>query len=139
MATALEQRVSPIIEKLLSARDKKPGTNVALPAEDIDFLLAQSKQILVNQPTLLELSAPIQICGDIHGQYHDLLRMFEYCGFPPEANYLFLGRAARPCAARAAPTRAQTPPRARAQGLRRPRQERSRVHLPAARLQDPLP
>ncbi|VVB14057.1 unnamed protein product [Arabis nemorensis] len=42
-------------------------------------------------PNLLELQAPVKICGDIHGQYSDLLRLFEYGGYPPRSNYLFLG------------------------------------------------
>lgn len=40
---------------------------------------------------LLELGAPVNVIGDIHGQYEDLLRHFDNCGYPPKANYIFLG------------------------------------------------
>ncbi|PIO76426.1 phosphoprotein phosphatase 1 family protein [Teladorsagia circumcincta] len=46
---------------------------------------------LERQPSLLEISAPIVIVGDIHGQYGDLLSIFEKCGWPFETRYLFLG------------------------------------------------
>ena len=84
-------KIDQLIQKLLALRDKKPGTTCNLTAEEVTWLIDESAQILVNQPALLELEAPIQIVGDVHGQYHDLLRLFEHCGFPPEANYLFLG------------------------------------------------
>ena len=42
------------------------------------------------QPVLLELEAPIKICGDVHGQFYDLLRILEFGGYPPDSNYLFL-------------------------------------------------
>jgi len=80
-----------IISKLLAARDKKPGTNVSLTSEEVTHVIEEATSVILAQPSLLELEAPIQICGDIHGQFHDLLRLFEHCGFPPDANYLFLG------------------------------------------------
>ena len=43
------------------------------------------------QPPLLRLNPPLRVVGDIHGQYDDLLRIFEYNGYPPETDYLFLG------------------------------------------------
>jgi len=85
------EKIDILIEKLLAARDKKPGTSVNLSSDEVTFLIDEATQIFVNQPALLELEAPIQIVGDIHGQYHDLLRLFEHCGFPPDSNYLFLG------------------------------------------------
>ncbi|KAG8748466.1 Serine/threonine-protein phosphatase pp1 [Ceratobasidium sp. 414] len=72
-------------------RGNRPGKPVQLQEYEIKFLCTKARDIFINQPILLELEAPIKICGDIHGQYYDLLRLFEYGGFPPEANYLFLG------------------------------------------------
>lgn len=87
----MEINIDLIIDKLLEVRGSKPGKQVNLSELEITQLCLRSKDIFISQPILLELEAPIKICGDIHGQYYDLLRMFEYGGFPPESNYLFLG------------------------------------------------
>merc|ERR1719454_39807 len=91
MADAAQAKAHAIIEKLRAAADKKPGTNVNITADEVTFVIDESTEIIANQPSLLELEAPLQIVGDIHGQFHDLLRLFEHCGWPPDANYLFLG------------------------------------------------
>ena len=69
----------------------KPGKQVDLKDEEIRFLIDKSQAIIREQKMLVELEAPLHVCGDIHGQYYDLLRIFEHCGYPGEYNYLFLG------------------------------------------------
>ena len=83
--------VDKIIETLLSVRGNKPGKQVDLKDEEIRFLIDKSQSITRAQKMLVELEAPLHVCGDIHGQYYDLLRIFEHCGYPGEYNYLFLG------------------------------------------------
>ncbi|KAG8479582.1 hypothetical protein CXB51_029326 [Gossypium anomalum] len=77
-----------IIRRLLEG---KGGKQVQLSEGEIRQLCINARQIFISEPNLLQIKAPIRICGDIHGQYQDLLRVFEYGGYPPDANYLFLG------------------------------------------------
>jgi len=95
-----------IIHRLLEVRGSRPGKGVQLTEKEIRDLCTyvrkeilnrniknqfQSRDVFLKQPILLELEAPLKVCGDVHGQYYDLLRLFEYGAFPPESNYLFLG------------------------------------------------
>ncbi|KAI4547237.1 hypothetical protein MG293_003792 [Ovis ammon polii] len=86
-----ELNVDSLITRLLEVRGCRPGKIVQMTEAEVRGLCIKSREIFLSQPILLELEAPLKICGDIHGQYTDLLRLFEYGGFPPEANYLFLG------------------------------------------------
>jgi serine/threonine-protein phosphatase PP1 catalytic subunit len=58
---------------------------------EVRAVCQMARSIFLQQPILLELEAPLKVVGDIHGQFQDLLKIFDYGGFPPEKNYLFLG------------------------------------------------
>jgi len=91
MKKAEELDVDGVIDKCLEVRGGKPGKLVQVAEGQLKSLCTSAREVFLSQSALLELEAPLKICGDIHGQYHDLLRLFEYGGFPPESNYLFLG------------------------------------------------
>lgn len=93
MASILEI-VDDVIVHLLPQRDKKPGVIVPLPEQHIIFICRHMQQVFASEPPLLRLHAPLTICGDTHGQFADLMRIFEYDkdgGYPPNTRYLFLG------------------------------------------------
>eukprot|EP00112_Aurelia_sp_Birch-Aquarium-sp1_P008577 Seg1949.2 transcript_id=Seg1949.2/GoldUCD/mRNA.D3Y31 product="Serine/threonine-protein phosphatase PP1-2" protein_id=Seg1949.2/GoldUCD/D3Y31 len=81
--------VDGIIEQLLQS--KETGKQVQIPETKIRQLCQQSRSIFMREKTLIEVQTPVNICGDIHGQFDDLLRHFEEAGYPGEFSYLFMG------------------------------------------------
>lgn len=44
----------------------------------------------------MQQKCPVTVCGDIHGQFHDLMELFKIGGPNPDTNYLFMGQQPRP-------------------------------------------
>ncbi|OWB73309.1 hypothetical protein B5S31_g3047 [[Candida] boidinii] len=84
----LDKIVNDLINLGLS---KKLPRKFNLSQKEIKYICAKARDTFLHQPMLLELAAPVKVVGDLHGQFNDLLRIFKMCGYPPNANYLFLG------------------------------------------------
>ena len=84
--------IDDMIQRLLDVGyTGKVSKSLCLKNTEITAICLAARDVFLSQPTLVELSPPVKIVGDVHGQYSDLIRLFEMCGFPPAANYLFLG------------------------------------------------
>lgn len=95
--TSLKQasQLQTIIDRLAqpAALKKEP-----LVATEIKFLIESIKKQMQRDPkTVIDIDTPehndsLVVCGDTHGQYRDVLRLFDVTGFPPQTAYLFLGK-----------------------------------------------
>ncbi len=80
-----------LFQRLKSSKKLNYCEKLILKEEECKIIIERAYPLLEKDPVLLELKAPICICGDIHGQFYDLLRIFEILNYPPSTNYLFLG------------------------------------------------
>ncbi|KAL6199569.1 hypothetical protein ACLB2K_029353 [Fragaria x ananassa] len=88
-----------VIAHLLKPRGWKPPVRrqFFLDCNEIADLCDSAERIFSSEPSVLQLRAPIKIFGDLHGQFGDLMRLFDEYGSPSTAgdiayiDYLFLG------------------------------------------------
>lgn len=62
-----------------------------MPERDLRILCEKLKEILIEESNVQPVSAPVTICGDIHGQFYDLQELFNKGGPIPETRYIFMG------------------------------------------------
>uniref|UniRef100_A0A0E0BAD2 Serine/threonine-protein phosphatase n=1 Tax=Oryza glumipatula TaxID=40148 RepID=A0A0E0BAD2_9ORYZ len=71
------------IEQLMECRP--------LSEPEVKTLCEKAKEILMEESNVQPVKSPVTICGDIHGQFHDLIELFRIGGKCPDTNYLFMG------------------------------------------------
>lgn len=95
----LEELCDYFLEKLLKNVDNQTET-ILLDKDQIDLLCKEVHSIFEREKTLLKLKSPMKIFGNLHGQFGDLLRLFELFGTPYDSSlqgdidgfsYVFLG------------------------------------------------
>ena len=83
--------ISKLIVKLKKARKGAICQELSIKEGECDYIIDKAFDIIKKEDSMLKISAPLYICGDIHGQYYDLLRVFDILKYPPKSKFLFLG------------------------------------------------
>jgi len=60
-------------------------------ADTVSEICKASKEIFMNEQTLLRIQSPFVVVGDIHGHILDLFRVLQTYGLPFQQKYVFLG------------------------------------------------
>ncbi|KAL1311810.1 hypothetical protein AAFC00_001889 [Neodothiora populina] len=62
-----------------------------IPEIQVREVCYKARELLIEEGNVVAVNAPVTICGDIHGQFHDLMELFRVGGDVPDTNYLFMG------------------------------------------------
>lgn len=76
---------------ILDGQLRRLAVKEVLSEEEVKALCEKAKIILAAESNVAAVKCPVTVCGDIHGQFYDLLELFRIGGEIPETNYLFMG------------------------------------------------
>jgi len=62
-----------------------------LEEPDLKLVCEKVKELLLEESNVQPVSVPITLCGDVHGQFYDVLKLFQTGGELPDTNYVFMG------------------------------------------------
>jgi serine/threonine-protein phosphatase 2A catalytic subunit len=84
------------IEQLMNCKPLKESEVKFLCDKVILYIIIfifkyKAKEIFQKESNVQSVRAPVTVCGDIHGQFHDLMELFKIGGKAPDTNYLFMG------------------------------------------------
>lgn len=74
----IKSRFNPdsMLTRLMSIGRSLSGVTTTVPEGDMIDMIISIRELFMSQPMMLDLNAPITICGDVHGQLNDLIRLF---------------------------------------------------------------
>ena len=62
-----------------------------LSENQVYVLCEKAREILSQEPNIKSIKSPVSIVGDVHGQFYDVMELFNIAGMPPDVTFLFLG------------------------------------------------
>ncbi|PAA67561.1 hypothetical protein BOX15_Mlig030637g1 [Macrostomum lignano] len=80
-----------LANRLLTFDTEDVENHVPLTAAECLSVCHMAMEAMRSTDICIHIKTPINIVGDLHGQFHDLLRIFDALGQPPESRFLFLG------------------------------------------------
>ena len=75
----------------LDAWLSKLTAGTPLLESEVASLVTKARAVLINESNVQPVAAPVTVCGDVHGQWHDLIELYRIGGSAPDTNYLFMG------------------------------------------------
>ncbi|KAG2967579.1 hypothetical protein PC119_g24442 [Phytophthora cactorum] len=88
---ALSTKLVEIDKSLTVAVEERLQRGAHLEVNAVLALCERVKNLLVEDDNVMHVSSPVAVCGDIHGQFHDLLELFKVAGQAPDTGYVFPG------------------------------------------------